>query len=240
MSIKTKTSIKRLLKKLIKFFYTKDKSGLKELTEEEYFNKVIKNIPEKQLQKAYDRAWEAKNFEIDNYWKRGNYFWAFQVASFAGYFSVLGADAYPFNPEVLYAIVCIGIVTSFAWTLTNKGSKTWQRHWEIHVDLLEEKVTGPLYKIVTTNKTYSVSKLNDIVSTFFIIIWFVLAIKYFDDHITFKWDGTELDLIVTLSSVATFMFVFAMFKGHGRGRFGHRNVKLYLRDYEISKIRSKK
>ncbi len=240
MGKKNKGNISSVIKRLIQFFYTRDKSKLKKLTQDEYFKKVVENIPEEYLEKAYDRAWEAKNYEIDNYWKRGNYFWAFQVAAFAGYFTVLGSNAYQNNPQVLYAIVGIGIVTSFAWTLTNNGSKIWQRHWEIHLYLLERKITGPMYKLVTTKKTYSVTKLNDIVSTFFIIIWIILAIKYFLDHVSFNYEGTKVDYIVILLTLSTLMFVLAMFKGHGRGRFRRRKDKpLYLRDYEVDEIRKK-
>ena len=128
-------------------------------------------------------AWSAKNFEIDNYWRRATYFWAFQVASFAGYFAVFSSSFYEENTEVLYCVVCIGFVTAFAGALSNNGSKSWQRNWENHVDMLEDKVTGPLYKTVSVQDTYSVSKINEIVSRFITTIWFILAIKYFSESV---------------------------------------------------------
>lgn len=206
--------------------------ALAPVSDAEYRRLLIEGKSDDQLKAAYTKAWEAKNFEIENYWKRANYFWAFQVASFAGYFAVLSSDAYASDPQVLYIVVCIGVITGFAWFLTNKGSKAWQRHWEIHVDMLEEKITGPLYKIVTTTKTYSVSKLNEIVSVFFIAIWLVLGIKYFLDHLTFSWDFfSDPDVVVLLSTLASVSVLIAMFFGHGRGRFGKRKVRFYRRDF---------
>jgi hypothetical protein len=176
-----------LLKPLWRFFYAKSEPGLNEISENEYLDIFIKGRKKEEIETSYKKAWEAKNFEIENYWKRANYFWAFQIASFAGYFSVLSSTAYPRNPQVLYFVICIGFITSLAWALINQGSKTWQRHWEIHVDMLENEITGPLYKIVTTQKTFSVSKLNEIVSRFIVMIWIILGIKYFSEHISFKW-----------------------------------------------------
>lgn len=75
----------------------------------------------------------------------------------------------------------------------NKGSKYWQENWENHVDLLEDNVIGPLYKTIITrpdkNKDYkcdgfkdviigpapySVSKINQIVSLYVVILWCIL------------------------------------------------------------------
>lgn len=116
--------------------------------------------------------------------------------------------------------------------ITNKGSKTWQRHWEIHVDMLENEITGPLYKVITSPKTFSVSKINEIVSQFIIMIWIILAIKYFGDHISFRFSqNCKIDYQVWLSSVAVLYFAGAMTFGYGRGRFGNRKVKFYKRKF---------
>jgi len=202
------------------------------LSEEEYIQIFIKGRKKEEIETTYNKAWEAKNFEIDNYWKRANYFWAFQVASFAGYFSVLSSKSYTDSPQVLYFLVCIGCITSLAWTFTNKGSKTWQRHWEIHVDMLENEITGPLYKVITDPKTFSVSKINEIVSRFIFVIWIILAIKYYTDHSTFLYNKTsEIDYQIWLSTLTTIYFIGAMIFGYGRGRFGNRRVKFYKRKF---------
>ncbi len=218
------------LKNFLTFFYTYKPANVEEISKEEYKKIFIAGKSDAKIKSTYDKAWEAKNFEIENYWKRANYFWAFQVASFAGYFAVLSSKEYEKNPQILYTVICIGFISSLAWVFINKGSKTWQRHWENHVDMLEDKVTGPLYKIITEKKTYSVSKINEIISRFFATVWFILGIEYFIKHVSFIWNGFEnIDIIVILSSFAVLYFAGAMYFGYGRGRFGKRNVKFYKR-----------
>lgn len=226
----------KVIKSIGTFLYKKDDPQLDEISEKEYLDIFVKGRKREEIEKSYQKAWEAKNFEIENYWKRANYFWAFQVAAFAGYFAVLGSDAYTNSPQVLYFVICIGAVTSAAWTFINKGSKTWQRHWEIHVDMLENEITGPLYKIVTTQKTFSVSKINEIVSRFIITIWVVIAVKYFMDHLTVKWSGFQnIDVLVALSTTVTVYFIASMYFGHGRGRFGNRKVRFFGRKFHTDK-----
>lgn len=226
--------IVKFLKSILTFAFTKDEVVMEKMTEKEYLDIFIKGRTREEIETTYKKAWEAKNFEIEHYWKRANYFWAFQVASFAGYFSVLGSKASAENPQVVYFIVCIGFITALAWAYTNKGSKTWQRHWEIHVDMLENDITGPLYKIVTAPKTYSVSKINEIVSKFFLAIWAILAINYYVDHLTYRFTTwRNVDYQVWLSSIAVLYFSTAMSTGYGRGRFGERQVQFYKRKFKV-------
>lgn len=223
------------LKSIWSFAFTKEGAEMEKMTEAEYNNAFIKDKTYDQIKVTYDKAWNAKNFEIELYWKRANYFWAFQIASFAGYFTIIGSDAYTNNPQVLYFIVCIGFITGLAWSFTNKGSKVWQRHWEIHVDMLEDKITGPLYKSVTSPKTFSVSKINEIVSRFILSIWFILGVKYFSEHIIiFTKDFSQIDYQVWLSSIFVIYFTFAMVTGYGRGRFGEREVQFYKRKFSVN------
>jgi len=213
------------------FFYSEKESDLSDFSIDEYKNVFIDNRTIEEIKETYSKAWEAKKFENENYWKRATYFWAFQVASFAGYFAVFSSKAYIKNPQILYFVICIGFISALAWVCINIGSKIWQRHWENHVDMLEDKITGPLYKIVTIRKTYSVSKINDIVSRFFVAIWVIIGIQYFVEHFSFKWNGfSNLDYLVILSTIATLYFCGAMFMGHGRGRFGSRDVRFFKRN----------
>lgn len=221
------------LKNFFEFAYTKDEPVMEQMSEEEYKQIFLNGRQKVDIETTYKKAWEAKNFEIEHYWKRANYFWAFQVASFAGYFTFISSKGYETNPQVLYFIICIGFITCLAWIFTNKGSKTWQRHWEIHVDMLENEITGPLYKIVTAPKTYSVSKINEIVSRFINSIWIILAIKYFIDNLTLEYTTfTNIDFLIWLSTLSVLYFVSAMKLGYGRGRFGERKVKFYKRKFK--------
>lgn len=157
------------------------------------YDELFKNDP-KILKEALKQACEIRKFEIDLYWKRATYFWTFIGASFVGYAAYF--NTIKDNPDgqfILVLIACVGFVFSVAWHFVNKGSKFWQENWENHVELLEDAVFGPLYKTITRrplNKTdnpytfkdkvknffvdpspYSVSKINQLVSTYIAIIW---------------------------------------------------------------------
>lgn len=183
-------------------------------------------------------AWSIRNFEIEMYWKRANYFWAFLASTFIGYFALVNSENYRkfdrFNHVEIYFIVCIGFILSIAWILTNKGSKSWQRHWEIHVDLLEDNFTGPLYKTVYPTKTYSVSKINEIVSFVFAMVWFLLGVKYLFDQNLVNFSFTNLNWFVVISTAGVVFSVSAMVLGYGRGRFTDRKFKMYRRHINYS------
>ena len=190
---------------------------------------------DEKLKEAYERAWESKKFEIENYWKRANYFWALQVAAFAGYFTVTGSEKIDNDCEVLYYLICIGFITSFAWVFINIGSKSWQRHWEKHVDLLEDRITGPLYKTVMTTKTFSVSKINDIVSRFFVCVWLTMGGVFLEANTCFGFtDCGDVLWPIFISTGIVAYFSIAMYLGHGRGRFGAREVPIYRRETTVA------
>jgi hypothetical protein len=137
---------------------------------------------------ALDKALDNRKFEIELYWKRATYFWLLNAAAFAGY--ITAATSTTLHSDILVAIACVGLVLSFAWYLVNKGSRQWQDNWESHVDMLEDSVTGPLYKTVlrapkpdgvirhlVAGAEFSVSKINIIVSLFAVVIWLILIIR---------------------------------------------------------------
>ncbi|MEP4892462.1 MAG: hypothetical protein ABJV04_20790 [Aliiglaciecola sp.] len=174
------------------------------------------------------------------YWKRATYFWAFIASTFVGYFALISSTNYAtddqFHHVEVYFLICIGFVLSLAWHFTNIGSKSWQRHWEVHVDLLEDAFTGPLYKIVHPQETYSVSKINEIVSFVFVIIWLLLGAKYLFDQnlINFSAENYSINWFVVISTCVSIFVVISMIFGHGRGRFGARPVTMYKRSVSYS------
>lgn len=141
--------------------------------------------------KALDRAQDIRKFEIDLYWKRATYFWAFIGATFAGFLAIQ-ASAAQNKQDLSVILACLGVVFSFAWLCVNRGSKFWQENWEKHVDVLENEVTGPLYKVVlsrnlddytkpekvrdwiTGPSALSVSKINQLISLYVFILWVLL------------------------------------------------------------------
>jgi len=142
------------------------------------------------LKAAFAQVADIRKFEIELYWKRATYFWALIAVAFAGYFAILAADKMPNKFFLSLVVACIGLVFTYAWHLANRGSKYWQENWENHLDLLEDKVTGPLYKTrldrpshinksekyVTGPLPVSVSKINQWVSVFVIFSWTVLIL----------------------------------------------------------------
>ncbi|MGA8550691.1 MAG: hypothetical protein WB678_10670 [Stellaceae bacterium] len=76
---------------------------------------------------ALARAYQLRGFEIEHYWKRSTYFWAFQVAIFAA-FALLWkqADAADWG-IVSVALASLGVLTALANSLSaldrNSGSR---------------------------------------------------------------------------------------------------------------------
>lgn len=232
-----------MFKSLIKIFYKPYKSGLAEIDLEQYKKDFLED--KTKAEKAFDKAWATRNFEIDLYWKRANYFWAFLIPAFAGLFALINSDNYkkPDNNSHIevYLIICVGFIISCAWGFVNKGSKAWQRHWEIHVDLLEDAFTGPLYKTVYPNKTYSVSKINEIISWFFSIVWILFGWKYFlDQKITIFSFRNDIHWLVLVSTISVLLCLMAMTSGYGRGYFSERSFTMYRRNiaYTSSNVKT--
>ena len=146
---------------------------------------------------ALVKAWQIRDFEIEMYWKRATYFWAFIASAFAAYIGLITSDGYDNNSDIKYLsiiIIYLGFLLSLAWVLVNKSSKKWQSNWEGHIDRLEDNFTGPLYKVVSQNSSHSVSKINQVVSEIVLAIWSFLLIK------------PLLDVIVSFSYIFSFPF----------------------------------
>jgi hypothetical protein len=186
--------------------------------------------------RALALALDIRKFEIDLYWKRATYFWAFIAAAFAGYALTYksGSDHQPWL-SLLFS--SLGSVFAFAWYLVNRGSKFWQNNWERHVDLLEDITLGPLYKIVavspelnplTAAGPFSVTRINQMLSLFVAIVWLLLrAIE-----IGPIWPDRVLDwpkLAVVLITAAA---IGALLR-YGKSRIGHGTSELTRRTFWI-------
>ena len=143
----------------------------------ESFSVGKNNVPNEEKskqEKAYETAADIRKFEIDKYWSRTGYFWAFIVSIYGAYFAVL-TKMYKIEKEhcppgflhgeiPLLVLAALGLFFSFSWYLANNASRHWQENWEEHMDLLEDEITGPLYKTYLSDKSYSVSKINILAS----------------------------------------------------------------------------
>lgn len=95
----------------------------------------------------FETANAARQFEIELFWKRANYFWLFVAAALAAYGLV-----WRLGPSELWPIrtliATLGMVGSYAWFLVNRGSKWWFERWENKVKELEAKVSDvSLYRL---------------------------------------------------------------------------------------------
>lgn len=112
------------------------------------------------MKAALARAHEQRRFEIDNYWKRSTYLWAFQVVAFAAIAWMAQIDAAEF--PILPFISAFGTVVSVSGVFMAKGSKFWKENWEAHIEILERDVEGSIYGVtlVKGDLGYSVSHIN--------------------------------------------------------------------------------
>ena len=217
---------------------------IKEIGLAEYKDKFGLEQPGTDKGEALKYALEIRKFEIELYWKRATYFWTFIAAAMAGYFLIQKSDESA-NSYLSIVIGCLGFVFSFAWFWVNKGSKYWQENWENHVDLIEDFVVGPLYKIVTerpegNNKKsiknfvigpapYSVSKINQIVSLFVTLLWAVLifhALPPFDL-------GARIELRYVVIIIFSFLACIAIWRWGKTDKHDYKNLAATLRETTI-------
>ena len=133
------------------------------------------------IKEALDRAHEIRQFEIQLYWHRSLFFWGFILVLFTGLGLILAAE----NQTALIKFAAIGIAalgffTTFAWYYVEKGSKAWMANWELHIDFLEDNITGKLYKTVLCldekDDFFSVSKITQTVIIAFGLFWFLASV----------------------------------------------------------------
>lgn len=186
--------------------------------------------------RALSAALDIRKFEVDLYWKRATYFWAFIAAAFAGY-ALTYKSTNDGEPWLSLLFSALGLVFAFAWYLANRGSKFWQNNWERHVDLLEDITLGPLYKVVAVNsernplisaEQFSVTKINQMLSVFVTAVWSLLFIKSIGPlSIDRKLDGFKLALVVfTIAALCALL-------RYGKSHLRRTNSKLVVRTFEI-------
>ncbi len=167
-------------------------------------------------EKALEYALDIRKFEIELYWKRATYFWTFTAAAIAGYTVIQRISDEHSRGELSLLLVCLGVIFSLAWYLVNRGSKFWQNNWERHVDMLEDATIGPLYKIIlseedsnrnivrrilTDTGTFSVTKINQILSFFILMVWILLLFK------TYYWSWySNFMILLTLFTIYVLLF----------------------------------
>lgn len=183
-------------------------------SQDEYSKIFTENIRKESLKTALD----TRKFEIDLYWKRATYFWAFIAATFAAYFLLLNSDNIDRFRFTTIAVSVIGLFFSIGWYFVNRGSKHWQENWEQHVAFLEKSIQGPLFAFVKTSedkfyqltKGYplSVSKINQLLSLMMVIFWFCGFI--FSLHFTFSQNWSTSNKYFLSLSKTTFWIIISV------------------------------
>lgn len=145
---------------------------------------TIENKPEISDLTPLKVALDIRKFEIELYWKRTTFFWAFLVSIYTAYFFICLN-----HKDSLYLILLSFLASCFSllWYLSNRGSKFWQENWEAHVSSLEDNEIGPLFKVIKKNDNkfrnilsaydFSVSKANIIASILICLVSIGLFIK---------------------------------------------------------------
>ncbi len=78
-------------------------AALRPLSEAEYKSDLLDD--ETKAKVAFEKAWEIRNFEIEMYWKRASYFWAFIASAFVGYFALVSSSNYRLQDRFNHAEV---------------------------------------------------------------------------------------------------------------------------------------
>jgi len=177
---------------------------------------------DKKAYHALQVALDTRKFEIELYWKRATYFWAFIAASVTAYFLILTSDNISNYKHLTIIISLIGYLFSLGWYFVNRGSKYWQENWERHVGNLEHKVIGPLFtwcKVPEKTKWHeflkgfpmSVSKVNQFLSFVMVVFWFFLFVY----SLLFSYDKLEAvkDVLSIEKTWIVFVFWFVVIIG---------------------------
>ncbi len=205
------------------------KTSKQHITTRAEYDALFQNNNADHREEALEKALDTRKFEIDLYWKRTTYFWTFITLAFAGFFAVTGSEHIiePSKTELLFLISCIGILFSFGWYLANRGSKFWQENWEKHVSLLEDSIIGSLFKstyeipqAVKGNGIrplrFSVTKINQILTSAILISWLFLALKTISPNISFLRERVPNANLWIVGALTIIGIIVLIWKGRSR------------------------
>jgi hypothetical protein len=141
-------------------------------------DEYLTEFPERVRARALDVAHESRRCEADLYWKLAAYFGAVIGVVFAGYFALERSA----DPASLYVVACLGFLFSLAWYVVNRAAGAGQRNWESQIGLLEDAVTGPLYKSAVSRgsgwpfepRGVSPARINSVLALTVAAVWLLL------------------------------------------------------------------
>ncbi|MBV9153552.1 MAG: hypothetical protein JO204_17445 [Alphaproteobacteria bacterium] len=167
------------------------------------------------MEAALARAYQLRSFEIEHYWKRGTYFWGFQIAIFAAFGLIWKAESNLGGEWTALTIplASLGILTALANSLSARGSRFWQENWEKHIDMLESAIEGRLYKTVWLDhgrRSYSVSRVNRFLSDYFVVFWIIAFLYAIWRIVRTRFRDVQISGLETVFSYRWMIYLLAM------------------------------
>lgn len=133
------------------------------MTDKCYFD-IIKIKDDKHGKEVLEHCWKIRDFEIELFWKRANYFSLLVGALFIGYYTIKSGNNNndnKFNELFSIIIAFAGTISSLCWYFSSRGSKHCMEIWEHNIDFLEEKYgCGKLYQTILyqeKNKIFNIT-----------------------------------------------------------------------------------
>jgi hypothetical protein len=129
---------------------------------------------------------ENRQFEIENFWKRTVYFWGTLAVIMLGYYNLKD------NPKVLIFLTYLGVLYNLIFSLSLRGSKYWQEHWEIIAVKYEAKMKFKLFgwdaeRMIRENaknafwltrpRRISVSQIAMVLSDLTLVFWGAMVVN---------------------------------------------------------------
>ncbi|WP_378186866.1 hypothetical protein ACE939_00775 [Aquimarina sp. W85] len=174
------------------------------------FQSKIEDINDEYEINLYKEVLELRKFEIENFWKRTLFFWGTIALIYAGY---VKAEL----QEYKIIVPLIGVLFNIIFSLSIRGSKYWQVHWENMAIIYEKGLKFKLFqndtkKITSTNykskltKPYhfSVSKLTMLLSDLSVLLWFILWIH--EVYILISLRKLKFDFLAEVTTFHAFTF----------------------------------
>ncbi len=170
----------------------------------------------KKIEQSLNLAHELRKFEIELYWKRATYYWAFIALILTGFSYLISIAlqqslSYKYNMFYLglitYLLSVLGYFMSLCLTFINIGSKFWQSNWERHVDLLEKIAGINIYKLKLDSgrDPISINRVNVAISVCFMvfcIIGTVITLNIFGASDAYQGYSAASLLLISLFSFA--------------------------------------
>jgi hypothetical protein len=158
----------------------------------------------KKLEESLKVCIDNRKLEIELLWKRTTIFWGFLAALF-----IAVATVRENHSQLAFVFSTVGLIFSFIWTLSNRGSKSWQESWEIKAEYFFNKLyssddTKDIYQRVYDNdkddktffllrpRKYSLSRLLISLSDFTVVFWVGVCIYMFPINFFYKLPNINL------------------------------------------------